>query len=249
MASGVRVEVCVESVESAIASQQGGAHRVELCANLLEGGTTPSAGAIAAARKALGIALHVIVRPRGSDFCYSDVEFDVMRRDVAAAKELGADGVVIGLLREDGRVDAERTRELAALARPISVSFHRAFDMCRDPHEALETLIQLGIDRVLTTGQEDSIWDGMELVAELVRRAGDRIIVMPGGGRDGNVKAIVERTGAREVHVVGTRAVESRMRFRNDRCFMGGALRSPEYSWAVTDPQRIQAIVDAVGRE
>lgn len=243
---GVRVEVCVDSVPSAVAAQEGGAHRVELCDNLLEGGTTPSAGAVEVARRRLAIGLQVIVRPRGGDFCYSDLDYDVMRRDVALAKDLGADGVVIGILTDEGRVDLERTRGLVELARPLSVTFHRAFDMTRDAREALEDLAGLGIDRVLTTGQEDSIWDGLDLVAELVKRAGDRIVVMPGGCHDRNVRAVVARTGAREVHVVGARTVESRMRHRNLRCFMGGVLRPSEYSRDETDPRRIRAIVDAV---
>jgi copper homeostasis protein len=126
------------------------------------------------------------------------------------------------------------------------VTFHRAFDMTRDPHEALETLIALGVDRVLTKGQEDSIWEGLELVADLVRRAGDRIIVMPGGGRERNVKTIVGRTGAREIHVVGTRSVESQMQYRNPRCFMGATLRPAEFAWNQTDPDRVRAIVEAL---
>ena len=248
MGEGVRVEVCVDSVESAVLAQEGGAHRVELCDNLVEGGTTPSAGAIAVARRRLSIGLQVIVRPRGGDFCYSEIEFEVMREDVERARGLGADGIVIGLLHEDGSVDVERTRALIERARPASVTFHRAFDMCRDPREALEALVSLGIDRVLTTGQENSIWDGLPLVAETVRQAAGRIIVMPGGGNERNVGAIVAETGAREVHVTGTRAVESRMRHRNPRCFMGGELRPPEYSWSVTDPARIRAIVGALER-
>jgi len=244
--SKVTVEVCVDSVASAVAAQEGGASRVELCDNLIEGGTTPSAGAIEVARSRLEIDLNVIVRPRGSDFCYSDLELEVMKRDVAVAKSLGANGIVIGLLTEDGSIHAERTRALVELARPLSVTFHRAFDMSRDAFEALEALVSLGIDRVLTTGQEDVVWEGLELIAELVKRADGRIAIMPGGGSERNARAIVERTGAREVHVVGTRRVESRMRHRNPRCFMGGALRAPEYSWAVTDPASIRGIVDAL---
>jgi len=241
-----RVEVCVDSVESALAAQEGGAHRIELCADLLEGGTTPSAGAIGLARRHLRIEMNVIVRPRGGDFCYSDLELDVMKRDIAAAKDLGVNGVVFGLLKEDGAVDVENTRVLIDMARPMSVTFHRAFDMSRDPYESLEALIGLGVERILTKGQEDSIWEGLDLVADLVRRAGERIIVMPGGGRERNVRAVVERTGAREVHVVGTRPVESRMQHRNLRCTMGGALKSPEFSWTTTDPARIRAILNAL---
>jgi len=240
------IEVCVDSVESAMAAERGGADRVELCDNLLEGGTTPSAGAIAIARQRLGIKLQVIIRPRGGDFCYSDVEFAVMRHDVALAKQLGADGVVIGMLTSEGDVDIERTRELIELARPLSVTFHRAFDMSRDPYRALEDLIALGVDRVLTSGQEPSVIEGLDLIAELVRVAGDRVIIMPGGGTERNVKKVVERSGVREVHVTGTTSVESAMRFRNQRVFMGGELRPPEYTRLTTDPQRIRQLRDEV---
>ena len=236
------IEVCVDSVESAMAAERGGADRVELCDNLLEGGTTPSAGAIAIARERLGIKLHVIIRPRGGDFCYSDVEFAVMRHDVALARQLGADGVVIGILTSDGDVDVERTRELIELARPLSVTFHRAFDMARDPYRALEDLVGLGVDRVLTSGQEPSVLEGLDLIAELVRLAGDRLIVMPGGGAERNIGKVVARSGVREVHVTGTTSVESPMRFRNPRVFMGGELRPPEYTRATTDPEKIGAL-------
>jgi copper homeostasis protein len=240
------IEVCVDSVESAMAAERGGADRVELCDNLLEGGTTPSAGAIAIARERLKIKLQVIIRPRGGDFCYSDVEFAVMRHDVALAKQLGADGVVIGILTSDGEVDVERTRELIELARPLSVTFHRAFDMARDPYRALEDLIGLGVDRVLTSGQEPSVIEGLDLIAELVRIAGDRVIIMPGGGTERNVKKVVARSGVREVHVTGTTSVESPMRFRNPRVFMGGELRPPEYTRTTTDPDRIRELREEV---
>ncbi|HEU5101542.1 MAG TPA: copper homeostasis protein CutC [Roseiflexaceae bacterium] len=236
------IEVCVDSVESAIAAERGGADRVELCDNLLEGGTTPSAGAIAIARERLGIKLQVIIRPRGGDFCYSDVEFAVMRHDVALAKQLGADGVVIGILTSDGEIDVARTRELIELARPLSVTFHRAFDMSRDPYRALEQLIELGVDRILTSGQEPSVIEGLDLIAELVQLAGDRVIIMPGGGTERNIKKVVARSGVREVHVTGTTSLESPMRFRNQRVFMGGELRPPEYSRLTTDPERIRQL-------
>lgn len=230
------IEVCVNSVESALAAQDGGADRVELCDNLFEGGTTPSAGSIALARERLQIRLHVIIRPRGGDFLYSDLEFAIMRRDIEVAKELGADGVVLGLLTADGEIDVPRTAELAALARPLSVTFHRAFDVARDPFQALETLARMGIDRVLTSGQEESVAEGAELIADLVTRAADRLIVMPGGGFSvRNVGRIVAQTGAREIHVTGFADVDSQMRFRNERVFMGGLLRPPEYNRAVTD--------------
>ena len=145
----ITLEICVDSVEGALAAEAGGAQRVELCDNLLEGGTTPSAGMIALTRQQIHIGLQVIIRPRGGDFCYSDLEFAVMQYDVNQAKQLGADGVVIGLLNPDGTVDKARTAALIDLARPLNVTFHRAFDMAVDPHQALEELIDLGV------GQQD----------------------------------------------------------------------------------------------
>lgn len=242
------IEVCVDSVESAIAAQQGGADRVELCDNLLEGGTTPSAGAIEVARRHLSIRLHVIIRPRGGDFCYSEVESEIMRRDITTAKTLGADGVVIGILTPEGDIDCGRTRELMELARPLSVTFHRAFDMARDPFRSLEELIGLRVDRLLTSGQEPSVLEGLDLIAELSRRAAGRLIVMPGGGTERNVAKVVAFTGVSEVHVTGFLPVESQMVFRNPRVFMGGELRPPEYRRLVTDPGVIRQLRSQVQR-
>ncbi|UCC64396.1 MAG: copper homeostasis protein CutC [Anaerolineae bacterium] len=247
MSNRIILEACVDSVEAAVAAQEGGADRVELCANLLEGGTTPSAGTIQLAREKLGIGLNVMIRPRGGDFCYSDAEFKVMQLDVQLAKKLGADGVVFGILKENGAVDTLRIGELLQLARPLSVTFHRAFDMARDPYEAIKDLIGLGIDRILTSGQDLSALEGLDLIADLVRKAGDRIIVMPGGGiTERNVKKIVVHSGAREVHVYAPMTVESRMKYRHTQCFMGGELRPPEFTLTVTDVDRIKAFMDAV---
>jgi copper homeostasis protein len=247
MGQRVVLEMCIDSVESAIGSQSGGADRVELCDNLLEGGTTPSAGTIALTRRHIDIALNVIIRPRGGDFCYSDVEFEVMKHDIETAKRLGANGVVIGLLRPDGAVDVERTCMLVQMARPLSVTFHRAFDVCRDPFQALDDLMQLGIDRVLTSGQEPSVMEGIDLIAELVRRAGDRIIIMPGAGvTERNVAKVVAITGAKEVHVFSGTGVDSPMRYRNLRVFMGGELRPPEFMRMVTDADHVRAIRQAI---
>ncbi|MCA9957355.1 MAG: copper homeostasis protein CutC, partial [Anaerolineales bacterium] len=162
--------------------RDAGAARVELCASLIEGGITPSRGMIRQARAISGIKLHVIIRPRGGDFLFSPEEFAVMAADIETARAEGADGVVIGQLTADGLIDVPRTRELMSIARPMAVTFHRAFDMTPDPFAALETLIGLGVERVLTSGQEASVLEGLPLITELVRRAGDRIIVMPGGG-------------------------------------------------------------------
>jgi copper homeostasis protein len=243
----ILLEACIDSVEAALAAQTGGADRVELCANLLEGGTTPSAGTIQLARQRIDIDLNVIIRPRGGDFCYSGSEFEVMKLDTALAKKLGANGVVIGILKEDGSVDAERTAILVEAARPMSVTFHRAFDMTRDPYEALEQIVELGIDRILTSGQEYSVLEGLDLITDLVRQAGNRVIIMPGGGiTERNIKKIAAQSDAKEIHVAAWASVESRMEYHNSRCFMGGELRPPEFTLTVTDAGRMRAFVTAV---
>jgi copper homeostasis protein len=237
------IEVCVNSVESALAAQDGGADRVELCDNLFEGGTTPSIGSMAVARERLSIKLQVIIRPRGGDFLYSDLELDIMQRDIEAAKKLGVDGVVIGLLTADGHIDIPRTRQLVDLARPMNVTFHRAFDVAREPFVALDTLMDLGIDRILTSGQEETVIEGADLIAELVRKAGNRLIIMPGGGvNERNAGRIIALTGVQELHVTGFSSVESGMTYRNSRVFMGGKLRPPEYSRPVTNSSTIQTL-------
>jgi len=243
----MKIEICIDSVEGAVAAAEGGADRVELCGNLFEGCTTPSAGAIKHARAAAGIGLMVIVRPRGGDFLYSPAEFGVMREDVRLAGEFGADGVVIGCLLPDGRIDTERTARLIADARPMSVTFHRAFDLVADPHAALEDLVQLGVDRLLTSGQEPTAWEGAELIAALGKQAAGRIIVMPGGGiTPRNVRRIVDATGVDEIHMNARSPADSRMTFRNPRLYMGRALHPPEYQRKTTDPNVVRDIVRAV---
>ena len=196
------LEVCIDSVESAVASQEGGASRVELCANLNEGGTTPSAGSIELARKRISIGLHVMIRPRAGDFCYSDLEFEVMRRDIQVAKDLRADGVVLGILNRDGTVDVARMRESVQLARPMNVTFHRAFDESADPFAALEQIIGLGIDRILTSGGKRSAFDGIARIRDLVNKSSGRITIMAGSGVTiRNVKAIISETRVKDIHV------------------------------------------------
>jgi len=245
MSTKLLLEACVDSVEGALAAQAGGADRVELCADLLNGGCTPSPGVIQLARQRLDIRIHVIIRPRGGDFCYSDVEFEAMKLDIAFCKQAGVHGVVIGILNPDGTVDTDRTRELIALARPLSVTFHRAFDMTRDPYAALETLIALGVDRILTTGQEASALEGLDLLSDLVHRADGRVILMPGvpgNISERNLAKIIAQSGVREVHSYAPLTVDSRMAYRNPRVFMGGELRPPEYSVSLVDAERIRAL-------
>lgn len=243
----VTVEICVDSVESAVAAQAGGAQRVELCDNLMEGGTTPSFGAIEAARELLSIKLHVIIRPRGGDFLYSETEFDIMRRDIVTAKRLGVDGVVIGILDANGDIDTVRTAELTRLARPMTVTFHRAFDVCRDAHKAVDQLAEIGVDRILTSGQEATAVEGLDLLAELVSYAGDRITIMACGNlNERNIHKVITATKASEAHFTAFGEVGSGMLHRNERVFMGGALRPPEYSRAVTDAEKVRAAIDAI---
>ena len=242
------IEACVDSVQSAVAAEKGGAARVELCTALLEGGLTPSAGAIAQARAKLSIGLHVIIRPRGGDFLYADSEHEVMLEDIATAKSLGADGVVIGVLVADATVDVARTRALLDGSRPMSVTYHRAFDMTRNPFAALETLVELGVDRILTSGQEESAVAGLDLLAKLVKAAADRIVIMPAGNiHEKNIEKIAATTGAKELHVTGFVEEDSGMTFRNPRVYMGGLLRPPEYSRSVTDSRTIGTLVERVG--
>jgi copper homeostasis protein len=241
-------EICVDSVAGVRAAKAAGAHRVELCADLLEGGITPSLGMIRQARNVPGIDLNVMIRPRGGDFLFSDDEFAAMRADVETAKVEGANGVVIGQLTAAGEIEIGRTRELVALARPLSVTFHRAFDVAAEPFAALETLIELGVDRVLTSGQEASVLEGLPLIVELMKRAGDRIVVMPGGGITArNIERIVGSARPREIHFAALEPVESAMRFRRPHVFMGGELRPPEYDRLESSAATIGAIVKASG--
>ena len=243
------LEACVDSVESALSAQAGGADRVELCDNLLEGGTTPSAGLIAACCERLRIPVHVLVRPRGGDFVYSEVELDVMRRDIAVARQHGARGVVIGVLLPDGAIDIPRTRALVAAARPLSVTFHRAFDFTVDPDQALDDLMALGVDRLLTSGQAPIAALGAGILARLVRRAAGRIAIAAAGGlSEENIVQVVERTGVPEVHVRATALLESAASYRPTHLSL---LKQPlpnEYDRAVTDPERIRHLAELLGK-
>jgi len=202
MAKQPLLEICVDSVESAIAAQAGGADRVELCANLNEDGTTPSAGMIEVARQNLAIGLQVLIRPRGGDFCYSDLEFEAMKKDIGLARTLGADGVVIGVLEPTAIIDVARTRELADLARPLRVTFHRAFDVVGDPLLALESLVELRVDRILTSGQARTAMEGLIRLTQLAQKAAGRISIMPASGINAqNVRQILAATDVNEIHI------------------------------------------------
>ncbi|MGC4015932.1 MAG: copper homeostasis protein CutC [Luteolibacter sp.] len=240
----MKLEICIDSVESAVAAERAGAVRVELCAGLMEGGITPSAGMIRAVRQQVSLGLMVIIRPRGGDFLYDDAEMEVMLEDVAVARKLGADGIVIGALLADGRVDEEKTRALMAAAGPLQVTFHRAFDVSRDPFESLETLASLGVQRILTSGQEASVLEGAEVIRELVKKAGERLIILPGGGiTPRNISKIAALTEASEFHLSCRRTLDSGMTWRNHRPAMGAALYPPEFSRKIADESAIRGIL------
>jgi len=239
MTERILIEVCVDSVASAVAAERGGASRVEVCSNLLEGGVTPSAGLIAEVRSKISIGLHLIIRPRPGDFCYADEEIDIMRRDIEMAKELGADGLVVGVLDSAGRVNIDRTRQLVELAQPLSVTFHRAFDMSADLFGALDDVCATGAHRILTSGGEQTCLQGSNTIASLVKSARGRITIMAGGGIGlDDATTIIERTGVREIHVGLSSILPSPMRFRNPKVSMG---RSPNREYL-----RVQVLEEKV---
>lgn len=208
------IEIATSDFNTTKSAVEGGADRIELCANLAEGGTTPSYAHIKKCREAFDVLLYPIIRPRGGDFLYSKDEFEMMNNDIKLCKELGCDGVVVGLLNMDGRIDAIRTAALVELAYPMGVTFHRAIDRCKDAFEALEQLIEIGCERILTSGQKPSVVDGINLVAELNKKADGRIIVMPGSGvRKENIKMLAEKTGCTEFHSSLREKTKSLMQF------------------------------------
>jgi copper homeostasis protein len=238
------VEICVDSLESATVAEAAGAGRIELCSALSEGGITPSAGLIESVRNNISIEVNVIIRPRSGDFLYSDTEFSVMRRDIERAGEAGADGIVTGILNRDGTVDIERTVLLIEYASPMKVTFHRAFDMCRDPKKALEDVISAGAARILTSGLARSAIEGAQVIKELVAAAGERIKIMPGGGiTEYNIALLATTTGAKEYHLSGRHQRESMMTFRRKGIFMGDPRLQSEYSIKIADGERIRSVI------
>jgi len=243
----ITCEVCVEGLPGAIAASEGGGHRIELCTGLVEGGTTPSPGTLGLVLERVGLDVVVLVRPRGGDFLYSQSEVDTILRDVEAVRKAGAFGIATGALTRDGSVDEGAMRRIREAAGPLSVTFHRAFDMTRDPWEALDALVHLGVDRVLTSGHARSAPEGRERIREAVERAGGRISIMPGGGlREGNVREVVRYTGVTEVHFTAFAESESPMTYRNLRPRMGGERIPGEYERIETDPDRVRAMVGAL---
>lgn len=234
------IEVVVYSMEGAYLAQKGGADRIELCSNPAEGGTTPSYGTIDLARQHLNLDVFVMIRPRGGDFLYSIEEYHIMKKDIEICKRLSVDGVVFGILNADGCIDKSRCRKLVELARPLKVTFHRAFDLTEDPFRALEDCIDAGFDRILTSGQQQQAQHGVELIAALKRQADGRIVIMPGGGvNEDTVRDIVSKTGVSEIHFSATAFKESKMKFTNSHVTLN--TQQTEGNRTV-DPDRIKKI-------
>lgn len=243
----ILVEACVDSVASSLAAERGGARRLELCDALFDGGTTPSAGMISACKAAVSIPVFVMIRPRGGGFAYSDAERDVMRRDVVVARELGADGVVIGGLRPDGSVDVALVRSLVEAAHALPVTFHRAFDLTPDLAASLAALADAGVQRILTAGGASTAAEGATALAELVRQAGSRVVVMAGGGvREENVRSLVSVSGVREVHVRLTRLTQGRESVARHGLRLRKPLPEDESAWEETDESRVRSFVRTV---
>ncbi len=244
----MQLEICVDSVESAIAAERGGAQRVELCSDLLEGGITPSAGLVALVRSKIAIGMFVMIRPRGGDFSYTGDEFAVMQQDIRSARELGADGFILGLLDEHARVDVQRTRQLVELAGPLPVTFHRAIDMTPDPRAALEDVVKTGASRILTSGGCAKVTEGLPVVARMVEAAGGRVTVMPGGGITAqNIVNIAEATGATEFHASLRTAQPSPVEYHRQGLQMG-EIRDREYLRFVVEEENVSTLASALRR-
>lgn len=239
------IEICANSAQSCVEAEMGGASRVELCAGIPEGGTTPSYGEIKTAQALTStIDINVIIRPRGGDFLYTEAEVEAMLLDIELCKQLGVHGVVFGCLTSEGDIDVPLMRQLIEAAKPLSVTCHRAFDVCRDPFAALEQLIELGCDRILTSGQQSTAEKGIPLLKQLVERAGQRIIIMPGCGvREGNIARIEAETGAREFHTSARSVVHSQMRYRKEEVPMGSSAVTSEFETVQTDREKVKQFV------
>ncbi|MGO8718786.1 MAG: copper homeostasis protein CutC [Acidobacteriaceae bacterium] len=242
------LEICVDSVESAIASQAGGAQRIELCSDLNEGGITPSAGLIQSVRKHVGIDVFVMVRPRGGDSFYTNHEYEVMKEDVLRVKDQGADGIVLGMLDQDGHVDVERTRELVRLAHPMQVTFHRAFDMSANLDESLARVIETGAHRILTSGGMQTVTQGAEQVTHLIDAAKGKIRIMVGGGiRQENIRKIALRTHATEFHCSLRIRTHSPVTFQNHSLKLG-AVANDEFARYVVLEENVHGLREALNR-
>ena len=244
------LEICCYSVQSAINAENAGADRIELCAGVHEGGTTPSAACIQLVKELVKIPVFVIIRPRGADFCYSDVEFECMLKDIEFCKTLGVDGIVSGVLLPDGEIDSIRTKQLLNASGSMSFTFHRAFDMVKDHVKALDQLIELGVDRILTSGGEQTAVKGCETIKTLTEKAADRLIIMPGSGiLESNIQQLKNITRAKEFHCSSKVLVKGKMEYKNPKIAMGGEESVPEFEYFEADCNKIRKIVSILKAE
>ena len=238
------LECCVDSVESAINATNGGASRIELCSNLIIGGTTPDVALVKEIRKYTDIRIHALIRPRFGDFCYTEHEMEIMKSQIRALKDAGVEGVVIGVLDEEGNLDVPKMQELIQEASGLSVTLHRAFDMCRNPFQTLEEAILLGVHTILTSGQKQSAWEGRELLAELIKIANGRIDIMAGAGIDASViEKLIPVTGGTSYHMSGKITMDSPMKYRKTEVSMGLPSLSEYEIWR-TSEEMIKKAVD-----
>lgn len=241
-------EICVTSVESAINAEKAGANRIELCDNLYEGGTTPSYGMIKTIKNKLHIDIHILIRPRGGDFVYSEEELEVIKEDVILAKEMSVQGIVVGFLNSDGSVNKEQLKEIVQLAKPMNVTFHRAFDMCNDPFIALEDIVECGCNRLLTSGQQSTALKGFDLIKKLVEKAENRISIMAGSGISKDTIEVLSQTGAKEFHFTAKSFYESKMKFRPEQLSMSSIENMNEYQILFSDRNKIKEIIDLLNK-
>lgn len=242
----IPIEICVEGIDGLVAAHEAGGDRVELCASLLEGGLTPSMGTIRRAKALDLVPFHPIIRPRGGDFLYSELEFQTMLDDVAECREVGVAGVVFGCLTAEGTYDEKRMKALRDAAGPLSTTSHRAFDMTRDPEEAIEALVRCGVDRVLTSGQRDTALEGIDILARTVKAAAGRIKIMVCGGLDAsNIAEVLRRSGADEAHFAALTTVPSHMGYRNPNVGMGGTAIEREFELTLTDVGAVRNTIAA----
>ena len=240
---GFTLEVCANSVQSAINAQIAGAKRIELCENLFIGGTTPSYGCIKTTRERVDIAINILIRPRIGDFLYSDIEFEQIKNDILVAKQHGINGIVCGILLPNGEVDTERTAELVELSKPLTFTFHRAFDFTPDPYKALEDIIKTGATHILTSGQKNKAADSVDLLYELVKKAANRVVIMPGSGINADTIKRIVNTGANEFHMSGVKDVESKMIYRKENLTLNGN-SLPDYVNQISDVESIKMVVE-----
>jgi copper homeostasis protein len=242
------IEICVDSVDSAVRAQNAGANRIELCSSLLEGGLTPPLSLVQMVCQSVKIPVHVMIRPRGGDFLYSDAEFQQMKMDIHHFLNTKVKGLVFGILCSDGAIDNDRCRELISISEPLQVTFHRAFDMTSDPFLALEEIIALGANTILTSGHRQIAEDGFELIQELVKRSGGRISIMAGGGVNASNVQLLHEAGVRDFHFTARKKVDGGMKYRNESLqSIGSQFLYSEYDSFVFDEDKVHGIIRHLG--